>query len=80
MTDNRNEVEKKAPKVDYTLREKVIWKGTMAPKGWFYLVMTVKAPKVKYTKVELINRNVVGKAKEELLGLMRQSIKVKFGY
>lgn len=65
--------------VDYTLREKVIWKGKMAPKGWFYIVMTVKGQKAKYIKVELINRNVVGKAKEELLKLMRQHINVKFG-
>ena len=82
--ENSEVREYKDPK-DYTLREKVIWKGKMAPKGWFYLVMDVNCKSGdedkhgKYSKVQLMNRAVQGKAKEQVLSMMREDIHIKFG-
>lgn len=68
----------KQPKPDYTVRRKVIYKGTMAPKGGVYIVVKVKSGKRAFEAVQLIPGGLTPETEQKVAESLREMIKNKY--
>jgi hypothetical protein len=69
----------KQPQTDYTVRRKIIYKGTMAPKGGVYIVVNVKTFKgAKYEAVQLIPGGCSKDTEDKVAQSLRDLIKQKY--
>lgn len=67
------------PRKDHTARRKVIWKGKIAPKGYYYLVVKVKNGKGGYEASRLLKgpRSTMVEDKVEIE--LRELLTKKYG-
>lgn len=68
---------KLAPKQDYTVRRKVIWKGKVAPKGFYYVAVRVKSKRGHVDAVRLVKGGKSVMVEEKVGKELRELIKEK---
>ena len=65
-------------KKDYKTRKRIIYKGKMAPKGGFFLEVSLNIKRTRYSLVRQFNRSLTNKQFNDFAAFMREEIREKY--